>query len=564
MGVLTNAGTVNWEAGDVDVIYYPYDGYTGEIWNQTNGVWDMACDQTLNNNYDLATFHNAGNLLKSADGGTTSFNLYLNNSGVVEGQNGTIEFNGGSDMGGTFQADANAAIYFEGGNYTLGSAPNFQGMGMVEFMGGNFALNNFTGVLDIFGGAVSGSVAGTLNMYGGQLDPGASLTVASNGVLNIEGSIQIVGVLTNAGTINWEAGDVDVIYYPYDGYTGEIWNQTNGVWDMACDQTLNNNYDLATFHNAGNLLKSADGGTTSFNVYLNNSGVVEGQNGTIEFNGGSDMGGTFQADTDAAIYFEGGNYTLGSAPNFQGMGMVEFTGGNFALNNFTGVLDIFGGAVSGSVAGTLNMYGGQLDPGAELTVLSNAVMNIEGSIQIVGVLTNAGTINWEAGDVDVIYYPYYGYTGEIWNQTNGVWDMACDQTLYNNYDLATFHNAGKLLKSAGGGTTSFNVYLNNSGVVEGQNGTIEFNGGSDMGGTFQADTDAAIYFEGGNYTLGSAPNFQGAGTVKLANANVVLNNCTGTLDVSDGELSGTLAGTLNISGGHGWRSDSIAQRSDEY
>ena len=326
---------------------------------------------------------------KNCDCGDHLFADYLVNSGTVQAQSGTIEFSGGSDLGGTFQADEDGAIYFDGGNFDISSTlSNFHGSGLIELVGGaSVTLTNFAGTFDLDGASLAGqsTLAGrsTLNWYGGQLNPGASLTVASNAVMNIEGSIQIVGVLTNAGTVNWEAGDVDVIYYPYDGYTGEIWNQTNGVWDMACDQTLNNNYDLATFHNAGNLLKSADGGTTSFNLYLNNSGVVEGQSGTIDFGGGSDLGGIFQADEDGAIYFDGGNFDISSTlSNFHGPGLIELVGGaSVTLTNFAGTFDLDGASLAGqsTLAGgsTLNWYGGQLNPGASLTVASNAVMNIE-------------------------------------------------------------------------------------------------------------------------------------------------------------------------------------------
>ena len=39
---------------------------------------------------------------------------------------------------------------------------------------------------------------------------GSSLTVAADGVLNILGNLTLNGVLTNAGTVNWQDGQISV------------------------------------------------------------------------------------------------------------------------------------------------------------------------------------------------------------------------------------------------------------------------------------------------------------------------------------------------------------------
>jgi hypothetical protein len=68
-------------------------------------------------------------------------------------------------------------------------------------------------------------ITSTSSAGGITLGQGASLAVASNGVLNIEGEVQLEGVLTNYGTVNWQAGQITVFYYPDNGQTGEIWNE---------------------------------------------------------------------------------------------------------------------------------------------------------------------------------------------------------------------------------------------------------------------------------------------------------------------------------------------------
>ena len=50
----------------------------------------------------------------------------------------------------------------------------------------------------------SNYVAGTLNWSGGAV--AGPLTIATNGVLNINGTVNLCNALTNAGTVNWLAG----------------------------------------------------------------------------------------------------------------------------------------------------------------------------------------------------------------------------------------------------------------------------------------------------------------------------------------------------------------------
>ncbi len=577
---LTNAGTVNWQAGDVALAYI--DGnpnYAGAIWNQAGALWAIQCDQQIYNGLagdsaQPAQFQNAGTVSKSAGSGTTSFNVFFANSGSVQAQNGTIDFNDGSDLGGSFQAGASGAIYFAGGTVSLSTTPEFQGPGLVRITGASVLLNDFTGVVNLYGASVSGQIAqgGTLNLYGGNLyngSPGASLTVASNAVLNVEGTVTLYGPLTNAGTVNWQAGDVDIAYIGGNpDYAGAIWNEAGALWAIQCDQQIYNGLagdsaQPAQFQNAGTVSKSAGSGTTSFNVFFANSGSVQAQNGTIDFNDGSDLGGSFQAGASGAIYFAGGTVSLSTTPEFQGPGLVRITGASVLLNDFTGVVNLYGASVTGQIAqgGTLNLYGGNLyngSPGASLTVASNGVLNIEGTLTLYGPLTNAGTVNWQAGDVDIAYIGGNpDYAGAIWNEAGALWAIQCDQQIYNSYagdsaQPAQFQNAGTVSKSAGSGTTSFNVFFANSGSVQAQNGTIDFNDGSDLGGSFQAGASGAIYFAGGTVSLSTTPEFQGPGLVRITGASVLLNDFTGVVNLYGASVTGQIAqgGTLNLYGGN--------------
>ncbi len=474
---LTNYGTVNWQAGTLVVYNLAPNDYIGAIWNQAGAVWNIQCDQTINSPYGGGAFSNAGQVVKSAGTNTTTFNDSFVSTGIAVAQSGTIQFSGGGSLSGSLQAAADAAIYINGGTFVVNSGLNFEGPGTVQVTGGNF----------------SGTLSGTLNWSGGQLTSGASLTIANNGVLNLEGGVSLFGALTNYGTVNWQAGTVTVYNLAPNGYTGAIWNQAGAVWNIQCDQTINTPYGGGAFSNAGQVVKTAGTNSTTFNDSFVNSGSLIVQSGTINFSGGAiGMGGSFQN----------------------------------AANAITGNL-------SGTFSGTLDWSGGTLNSGQSLIILTNGVLNIEGSVVLEGALTNYGTVNWQAGDIYVYNNNGAPYTGAIWNQPGGVWNIQCDQTIHDWEGYEQFYNAGLLLKNAGTNSTTIQVVLNNSGTVDAQSGTIQFSEGGSLGGTFQAESGAAINFNGGYWTVVAGITSQGPGSVLI----------------TGGYVSGTLSGTLNLSGG---------------
>ncbi len=443
-------------------------------------MFDIQCDQVVVNSSLLGTFHNAGLVRKRITTGATTFNGFMDNSGSVQALTGTINFAGGATLVGSFQANSSAAINFTSGTYTLSSPPNFQGPGPVQFTGGNMTLNAFTGTFTLSGVPLVGqsTVAdtGIINLNGSGLNAGASLTILSNAVLNIQASVTFSGVLTNSGTVNWLAGNVN-INTNGSVSNGAIWNQTNALFDIQCDQVVVNSSSLGTFHNAGLVRKRITASSTTFNTFMDNAGSVHALTGTINFAGGATLGGSFQANSSAAINFTGGTYTLSSPPNFQGPGPVQFTSGNMTLNAFTGTFTLNGiplvGQSTVADTGIINLNGSSLNAGASLTILSNAVLNIQTSATFSGVLTNLGTVNWLAGNVNINTNGSVS-NGAIWNQTNALFDIQCDQVVVNSGLVGTFHNTGLVRKHITTGSTTFNAFMDNSGSVQAQTGTIIF------------------------------------------------------------------------------------------
>ena len=223
-------------------------------------------------------------MIKSAGSGTTYINDYLDNSGTVEAQNGTIICGGGGSCGGRLIADSGAALDLASGTFTVVPGLAVSGAGAVVATGGTLNLTQVTnfisnlqlsaGVSVVTGPSFQGTITNTvtvgsltlygplvltnmltvgnltlygslvvgngaiLNVGGGSIAVGSSLTVGSNGMMNIGGTVDLYGVLTNQGTVNWQGGYVVVYYYPPTGWTGEIWNLTNAVWNIQCDRDM--------------------------------------------------------------------------------------------------------------------------------------------------------------------------------------------------------------------------------------------------------------------------------------------------------------------------------------
>jgi hypothetical protein len=203
---------------------------------------------------------------------------------------------------GTYTVTVNSSVAVS--SLTLGGANGKQtltvsGITLSLANGGTVGSN---GILSLSGSTLSGllAVSGAVNWTnGGSLAGGASLTLASNGVLNIGGStaLNLNGVLTNAGTVNWAGtGNLQLSRASGNG-NGGIVNLVGGLFNVQNDQTIATIYGDEYFNNAGTFRKSA-GTNTTVNVIFNNSGVVDVESGTVTFNGGGAGSGLFHAYPD--------------------------------------------------------------------------------------------------------------------------------------------------------------------------------------------------------------------------------------------------------------------------
>ena len=354
---------------------------------------------------------------------------------------------------------------------TGGTATNLGGI--IQLVGGTFNINGTltTTNVQMVGGSLTGTNVFTNGFLwsGGDWNTASAVTIAANTVLRIAGSASH-GMgncsLTNNGTVVWSGGDI------WGGGVGPgtvIYNQ--GLWDSQADASLFGAYGGSNivFHNSGTFRKSAGTNQTTFGyngVFLNNTGHLDAQTGTI---------------TLAA----GGNLTGGTATNLAGI--IRLAGGAFNINGTLTTTNVQ--LVAGSLIGVnvvtngLTWSGGDWNSALAVTIAANTLLRIAGptihGMQNV-MVTNQGTVVWSGGDI------YGGGTSPgtvIYNR--GLWDSQADESFFGAYggNNIVFHNSGTFRKSACAGLTQFGyngVLLTNTGTLDAQTGTIALAAGGNL------------------------------------------------------------------------------------
>ena len=306
--------------------------------------------------------------------------------------------------------------------------------------------------------------------------------MASNAVLNVNpgGStrLYVYAPITNYGTINWLSGSFEIYNNNNPAsYTGGINNMAGGAFNVYCDQLLDYNYGYEYFNNAGTFTKLLNTNTTTVAIAFTNSGSVLAENGTIYFEAGGSLGGSFQASNNASIDFASGTWT-----------------GNESLP-LSGVLNFSGSTINGSLIvssnAILNWSGGDLE--GALTVAQGGTLTISNSLGFDGAgnhtntatLTNYGTVVW-AGTI-TSYANYNSQGGAAIIDNAGLWESVADDTIViypyggSPYGTNLFLNTGTLEKIGGTGTSTINWNFDNEGgTVLAVDGTVGFGGGLDL------------------------------------------------------------------------------------
>ena len=489
--------------------------YQGAPWFNNSGlVRKMLSTATTTVNED---FTNAGTL-EVLSGALTLGNGAF--GGQIEVANGTVlTLNNGGVLSGSFTAGAQASVNLTAGTFTQTPSISLAGPGNYDMSGGTLTLlNNLIPNLQLTGGTIdtgpafqggsitnltlNGPSTGNSNYVTGQLtvigniqgpvtvasnavltwtgsanaqiiaEPGAILNwngnnssmgvpfyLPTNAVLNLGGPglVQFNDNFTNAGTINWTGGSVRM------SCDQPFYNE--GVFNIECDQTFNEYCGGEIFYNSGVLRKLATTGsattaTTSWTIEVNNAGLVDVEQGDINFDGagyvtntpagiiqcapnaaisfydGAAISATFNTENGGTIDLAGGTFTLVPPYYLNGTGVYEMTGGTLTLTtNVIPNLQLAGGTINtapgfqggsitnltlnGASTGSSNYVTGQLtvngNINAPVTVASNAILTWTGSVSAQITAKPGAILNWNGNGSATMGVPFYLPTNAVLN-----------------------------------------------------------------------------------------------------------------------------------------------------
>ena len=586
----------------------------GAIINVPSGsVWNFANDSNLSNGGGTGTnaFNNSGTFEKTGGAGTTTVSAVFNNSGAVLGNAATLSFSGGGSCGstcsGTYTAGTGATLSFSNGIFSQEGLIN--GTGTVNFNGATMDFGMGTATISattvkLTTGTLAGAAPGVLNFTTplnwssgyicSALSGIACAPGTTNATLNVDAginfpasaSVVLSGRTINVGigsTVTWAGGAGNLTME--NGATINL--PAGSVWNYANDSALSNGggSGINAFNNSGTFEKTGGASTTTVGAVFNNTGTVLGNAATLSFVGGGNCGsscpGTYTAGTGGTVAF-GASTFMQNGPingtgtvNFNGATMnfgsgtttistatINFSSGTFAgvapgVINITSPMTWTGGYVCSVLVGTSCSLGtnatlnasainfGSTAAGAANDVLSNRTLNISGAATWGG---PNGSLTEKNG-------------ATISLASTGTWNFTNDSSLNNGGGTGTniFNNAGNFEKTGGTGNSQVVAVFNNTGAVNGNSGTLTFDGGGTCGsscsGTYSAGAGGTINFAQNAFAQ-SGP-ITGAGAVGFTGATMDFGTGTTTVSTtavtfSSGIIGGAAPGMLNFTNNLTW------------
>jgi hypothetical protein len=566
------------------------------VWNSWPGATFIVQSDT-NINGGPATFNNDGTIIKQTTSGMTTFGIALVNTGAVDIQSGTLNLNGADTHTGTLTVEAGATLQFGGGTQSLRAGSSVSGAGNVSFSGANvtvFGTYSITGNTTLSGGSANFDVdltLPTLTLSGGSLGGNGTVTVTglltwNGGTMNGGGRTEALGgitiggngdkmlsarILDNIGTATWlGTGNI-----PFSG--GAVWNNLAGSSFLDNNTSANASFGGSgtTFNNAGTFTKAANNAVTFINALIYNSGTVDAQVGTINFNGGADSSGAITAEAGAHVGFTNSrSNTLRAGSIISGAGDLTAAGGTTTIYGtfaITGNVNVAGGTLgfiqdvsfstlslnSGSltspsniaVNGLLTWNGGNLT-GTGHTVANGGInLATNGGKTLDGqTLDNVGIATW-SGTGSITFF-----NGAVWNNPAGsILLVQNDATIGGaSTGNSVFNNAGTFRKVTGTGTTAVSVFFNNTGTVDVQSGTVNMAGGGVNHSTYTAQAGATLQFGGGNQTLLNGSSVADAGNLAFFGGGINTLDPNATITVGGSLMfngaNNVVYGTLTVGG----------------
>jgi hypothetical protein len=218
---------------------------------------------------------------------------------------------------GTFDAPATALVQWTGGTFTLNPGAHLNGAGTFRFNGVAINCNADMAVqnLDFFNGTLGGSgvvtISNAMTWSWGTMSGSGRTVIASNATLTIDNTLDspLSRTLENAGTTLWTGTGGLVLY------GGVITNRPGALFHVQNAAPVYFGSPTPRFDNAGTFRKSANSGTTPFNILFNNYGTTDIRSGILAASGGFNSSSTAQL-----------NCTLGGTTAGSGYGQLQRSG----------------------------------------------------------------------------------------------------------------------------------------------------------------------------------------------------------------------------------------------
>ncbi len=549
-GYITNRGTIN-QSGPLDI------NSGGRLYNPSGKVYEIKSDTGITSSAPTGLFDNYGRFRKTTTTGTSTIACAFNNAGSVEAYSGKLQFTGGGTWrSGDITADSySPGVVFSGGTYTIDGASRWDRYGSVALSGATLSMMQGSLIecwllrgFKIMSGTISG--LGIIRNY--------DSADWSGGTLSGMGGFENHYTMTLSGTqfkYLQNTPFTNANYITHTGQYGLVFSQSSrfanlvgATYELQGDADFISLDGTGQIDNGGTILKDYSYGTSYVDPYLNSSGTLDVESGTVElWGGGQFVNGGAAVDHLARLALMNGNYTIygqymsgyGGIYALSG-GTLTFTEGATASFGLEQGLSLEGSTVTGhgNLINTMNMGW------SAGTITGTTHFINKDSLTIAGdgskTLTNAEFYN-EATTLQTASVGLnVGAGGLLTNQSTGSFEFRSDAGITGT---GTIVNGGVFSKLWDGSTSVIEPTFNNTfGSFDIDQGCIRLTGGGsfqDGGGSLTYPGSLSIY--SGTYSVQGQPLFAGTGTAQIQG---------GTLNLAaPAQMRFSLDQGLDLSGG---------------
>ncbi len=539
---ITNAGTVNWNSGNLA-------GFSGPGITFTNsGVFNAnpSGDAFFSSNSSSNTFVNAGTFTKSGVNNVTFSGCVLNSSSALSISAGTLTVSSGGAMSAALTVASGATLTLNGGTYAFTAGATLAGSGAWVLSGGavsfdvafspagTVALSSGTLTLNAASqtiasltqsaGTITGAgnltISGTLNWTGGSESGAGTTTFGASSVITFAGgTLGFNRNLVNAGTVNWNSGNLA-------GFSGPGITFTNsGAFNAnpSGDTFFSSNSTSNTFVNSGTFTKSGAHDVNFSGCAFSSTGSITISGGELDLGGGGSMNAALSVAAGTLLSHSGGTFSYTAGTTISGTGNWSFTGGTTSF-------DIaFAGGGTLAVAGGNATFNSTCNPAGAVTVSSGTLTLGAGSQTFASLTQSAGNIT---GPGNLNITSAFTWSGG------------------SQGGAGTTSIAAAVTASFNGGTLGINRNFTSAGTINWNSGNIGGFSGPGVTftntGAFNANTSGDSFFSSNSTanTFVNSGTFTKSGTHSINFAGCIFNS-TGAVTISAGEVDFSLGGSMS-------------------